>query len=114
MVGLGHGPATRPARATRRPYDTASKGHDTVDPRARACDIARSWPSQGEIRDTKLCIVAEGRPCVAIQCSQGLRYGAQRPATRHRGAATLAAAHATRCALGLRVAIQFLYRDRGA
>ena len=42
-----------------------------------------------------------------------LRYGTQCPATRRRGAATCAAACATQRAVGARVAIQFLYRDRG-
>ena len=47
--------------------------------RAAACGVCgcawgvrlrtHAWPSQGESRDTKLCIVAEGQPCVAIKCS---------------------------------------------
>ena len=65
-------------------YDTASLREGS----AAAC--ARAWPGQGESRDTKLCIVAEGQSCAVIQCSQGcdkepnaLRHGAG--ALRHAG-----------------------------
>ena len=38
VVGLGHDPVTRPAWAT------TSMGHDTADPRLKACDSARvAW-----------------------------------------------------------------------
>ena len=112
-VGLGAGDSatTRPQHGHEACDTAETMAYDMTGLRAGHAQRARAWPGQGESRDTKLCIVAEGRPCVTIQCSQGLRYDAQRHATRRRGVATREAARATRRAAGARVAIQFLYRD---
>ena len=60
VVGLGHGPATRPARAMTLP--ARAQGH--------AIALARGAWLVGESR-YKHCIVAGERPCVATR----LRYG---------------------------------------
>ena len=77
-------------------HDTASHAHDTAGLRARmsgACARA-AWPQSGS--RYKNCITAEGGDFGLRYCTPGLRYrmryGAQRPTTRRRGAATPAAA----------------------
>ena len=105
---------TRRGKAGTRPCDTARKGHDTVGQRGRACGSAPMFAAWlvGESR-YKHCIMARGRPCVVTQCATRLRYGAQRPATRRRGAVTRSVARATRRAAGARVAIQFCIVTEG-
>ena len=63
-------------------HDTAQQA--TARPRygQAACDTTRSACGWELGRDTTIVSwLRGGRPCVVIQCSQGLRYGAQRPAT---------------------------------
>ena len=63
----------------------------TILPGGLRYDAECAWLGAGSRFNN--CIMAErGRPCVTMQCSQGLRYGAQNPATRRRGAATRATA----------------------
>ena len=69
----------------------------------RAAARARGEPQRahgglavgGESR-YKFCIVVEGRPYVAIQLAEDCDTAQQRPATRHRSAATWRCAGATR------------------
>ena len=93
-----------PKGPTTQPHDTAAKGHDTAGLRAGASGAhACGWPDHRVSCDTKF-VSWLGATFVSQYGTARLRYSV----------ATCATALETRCAAGACVAIQTLYRDRGA